>query len=88
MHKNITGWVKAVHGLWDKWVQLYRLTHSQNNTPRGWVQPYDLVNILCNKSTQFFPYRNVNFISVIFNLYPLSTQPIKTPTNFIYMKGL
>ena len=78
----------AVYYTWLACAQIIRLTHRQNYGTFGWVQPYGFVNNLCNKSTQFFPCSNVNFLSVISGLYPLSTQPIKTPTNFIYMKGL
>lgn len=78
-------WGLTVDGLWAAGAQALGCTHGSKITNPSWVQSYRLMRWLYQKSTQAMHRQNLIFQSVIFHLYPLSTQPIKTTTN--YMKG-
>lgn len=65
--------------------QPMRLTHSPRRSAFAWVQTYVVLRSLYYLCTQVL-HRHFNvFSSVISQLYPLSTQPIKTTT--FKMKG-
>ena len=73
---------RVVHGLWAGWVQLGTYALAGFLGLLAWVQTYGIVDRLYYKSTQLMHRLDVFFLSVNRQLYPLSTHPIKTTTNF------
>lgn len=88
MHSLFSSCAERVGNLWNARAQVCRLTHRRADGRAAWVQSYGFMDRLYQKSTQVLPSRNLISVSVKVGLSLLSTQPIKTPTNYIYLKGL
>lgn len=75
----------SVHYIQHACAQLVILTHSPRSASFAWVQTHGLLRSLYQLCTQVLHRVFSVFSSVIPQLYPLSTQPIKTTT--FKMKG-